>query len=934
MRSTEKQTTRKHDLGLRRAKTATANSIKKLFKSRRDSSKPCSDDETIQHETTSEKDITRISGLVGHSLDSASEELNDDANFQQRAIESRPSSLHSTRSVRSILSSAKRITLRSSMLFRHRSHVTTIVNSSSLVLDECPNTSLYPNSAAAKPDVPATVADATFVSSLDQKSPPQTVTDSQPSFGLSPKHRERRHVLSVFAQNTALSEVEGGAETTRRYSHSGGLIHTQQRHPSMCSPQQDQQPLSVVRHPPMPTHALPSVPHTPPASYSSGNPRSPAAYSSKSLGLNLLDFGYSEQIADSIMPSSPVESSSSSSVADLSLSSASSPHSSQLSGLYLRMSPTQMPADTTTEESHFEKHDQAGISSNASCAYRRQYMETSMEQGYGCVQEEAQSEELAPLIETDVVELVDIDTMGEIDSTCDVAISCKSLPEIENNEVAVNMASDSSSFQHRLCLDFGTLDFSEGIIRAPALGDQQASIELATMSNDLIEDIVGELGSVTNICQHALEDIKYKKEDNTGVENTASPAPSRPQSIAKLSYVVNDIDELLAELGIADSLVYNTVGDLLKSKELEINSPCTYSNNEDSFSLGDIDELLEQLDEAAGYNNVPMKDSPVTLSTVSSDCKQLNVSVLDIVNTVQSLGDVCAVVGVATLHLPIVLCPLLPVQRVDNSQEATVDLLAPKDSQIPSFNIGSLVSKLGAPECIVSASMSLPVYRPMLNIPGLISDLGSIVLPNVVCQAKLDTDISPQQQENNTPPNPMQLVSELGCCPLMTLPVFPVSVQFKECTRKLVKPAQPELDVPDIIASLGGVYTPDFILCNVERVRKASTQTLVDDIDDDVAASMEKHNSGFIKFRHMPLITNKSHGSLTQSANLGLLGSDVDEIISSDARSRTSSIASFSQQSENFQCISKLMAALNIQPIVVSRPFLSPSRNVLFSQLY
>ncbi|KAJ2714288.1 hypothetical protein H4R19_001806 [Coemansia spiralis] len=73
----------KQDRGLRRAKAATATSIKKLFKGRRTTPEaaPCE---------------------------------------QHRPIESRPSSVHSGRSVRSIFSSARRITLRPSMLFRHQ----------------------------------------------------------------------------------------------------------------------------------------------------------------------------------------------------------------------------------------------------------------------------------------------------------------------------------------------------------------------------------------------------------------------------------------------------------------------------------------------------------------------------------------------------------------------------------------------------------------------------------------------------------------------------------------------------------------------------------------------------------------------------------------------------------------------------------------------
>ncbi|KAJ2078738.1 hypothetical protein H4R24_004267 [Coemansia sp. RSA 988] len=934
-RTIEKQSTRKHNLGLRRAKTATANSIKKLFKSRRDASKSRSDDGTIQQEAITEKDIARMAGLASNSVDSSSVPFNDAAHLQHRAIESRPSSSHSTRSVRSIFSSAKRITLRSSMLFRHQNHVAAIANGSSLMLDECPATSRSPSFVVSKSDVSAAVADSALVSSSDQTSPSQTTADAQPSLCPSPKHTGR-HAFSAYAQHTALVENEDGAETTRRYSHSGGLMGLKQRHSSARLSQQVQQPLSIIRHPPMPTQALPSVPHTPPASYSSDNPRSPTAYSSKSLGLSMLDFGYSEQIADGIMPSSPVESSCSSSVADLSLPSASSSHSSQMSGLYLRISPTQMPPAMT--ENHLVNHIPKEPSSNTGNSYKRQYMEISMKQDHDCDQEEIHDEELVPLIETHIADMVNIGILGEMDRADNDKLSYKPCPATEESGVAVDTDTEFSFSRHQLCLDFGALNLSEGVIQEPASGDKQESTELAPMSNDLIGNIVAKLGSVAIICQHALEAIAYTESSITGVENIMSLVPSPPQSITRLSYVVNDIDELLAELGIADSLVYNcnTIGDTHASETSGLESSLSQVDDGDSFSLRDIDELLEQLDEAAGYTKVQAKAIPTVLPSWSNERSQPDPPVLDIVYIIQSLGNVCAVVSAGELHLPNMSSLIPPMQQLDNVQNAITRLPAPKNEQMLVVDIDGLLSDLGAPERIVGASISLPflVCGPILDVASLISNLGRILSSEVVSQITSTMDIVPQRRVSEIPPNTTQLVTQLGRCPLMMGPSYPASEQIEECTRKQTKLTQPTLDVPDIIASLGGVYTPDFILCNIKRMRKASTQTLVDDLDDDIAASMETHHFSYVKFSHMPLIPHKSCDNASQSANLGLLGSDVDEVIADDSRSRTSSISSFNQQFENFQSISKLMAALNIQPIVVSRPFLSPSRNVLFSQLY
>ncbi|KAJ2308278.1 hypothetical protein H4S02_005194, partial [Coemansia sp. RSA 2611] len=127
----DKSPTRKHGLGLRRARTATANSIKKLFKGRRDMQGASSGSSgttagSSTGSTASGNNGRRRSLLPG--LDSLLPSSSNDSApvvpaVQNLPIESRPSSAHSTRSVRTMFSSAKRITLRSSMLFKHQNHV-------------------------------------------------------------------------------------------------------------------------------------------------------------------------------------------------------------------------------------------------------------------------------------------------------------------------------------------------------------------------------------------------------------------------------------------------------------------------------------------------------------------------------------------------------------------------------------------------------------------------------------------------------------------------------------------------------------------------------------------------------------------------------------------------------------------------------------------
>ncbi|KAJ2582646.1 hypothetical protein GGH95_001418, partial [Coemansia sp. RSA 1836] len=106
------QQSRSFGLGIRRAKTATGNSIKRLFKhgSRPDSN---SSGDTSRRAATAEPIDSPSPPSSGASLHPESSHM-----LGPYAEHYRPPSARSTKSVRSIFSSARRITLRPSTLFR------------------------------------------------------------------------------------------------------------------------------------------------------------------------------------------------------------------------------------------------------------------------------------------------------------------------------------------------------------------------------------------------------------------------------------------------------------------------------------------------------------------------------------------------------------------------------------------------------------------------------------------------------------------------------------------------------------------------------------------------------------------------------------------------------------------------------------------------
>ncbi|KAJ2714289.1 hypothetical protein H4R19_001807 [Coemansia spiralis] len=165
-------------------------------------------------------------------------------------------------------------------------------------------------------------------------------------------------------------------------------------------------------------------------------------------------------------------------------------------------------------------------------------------------------------------------------------------------------------------------------------------------------------------------------------------------------------------------------------------------------------------------------------------------------------------------------------------------------------------------------------------------------------------------------PSPAALVARLGRCPLDMGPADSRNEQAQEGA------------IPDVLASLGGAYTPDYILYSVECADGGGSGCApVGDAPRRFAEAVA-HGRCYAQF-HCKLSPESSASPAETTA--GCL--DVDEGTAQGPRSRASSIHSFDQPFENAQSIAKLMAALRVQPIVVSRPFVGPSRTVVLPRL-
>ncbi|KAJ2557825.1 hypothetical protein EV175_001116 [Coemansia sp. RSA 1933] len=395
---------------------------------------------------------------------------------------------------------------------------------------------------------------------------------------------------------------------------------------------------------------------------------------------------------------------------------------------------------------------------------------------------------------------------------------------------------------------------------------------------------------------------------------------------AQSPYAVRDIDELLVELGVAETaLIFDTVKDKAQNRESFCpRIPTTSCSIRSSISLKEIDELIEQLE----------MDRPG--ASASLDATKAAAFSASIADTIRSLGNVASLTRV----------------------------IVPQPLPIDPLDVSTVMRGLGS---VIVPDFACVRPRLFLDVAGLVSGLGAAIVPELLkdrwclsLAAAATAAAMPSEQPSRrtgdtigrsgsiTVEDITRLITELGAVIVPKEPVVkPAPLDVASLVRGLGNPEaviptvvpsiiceqQPSrcLDIPDIIAGLGGVYVPTLSASVIDRIGEVDIHALFDTNADDVSDS----------------------GSCTSSSywNTWTLSSlpdmDVDEIVSSveSSRSRANSIIttvsetpSRLRQHANYHndgiSISRLIYALNIAPIFVRRPLLGPSRVVVFPHFY
>ncbi|KAJ1815373.1 hypothetical protein LPJ75_002392, partial [Coemansia sp. RSA 2598] len=426
-------------------------------------------------------------------------------------------------------------------------------------------------------------------------------------------------------------------------------------------------------------------------------------------------------------------------------------------------------------------------------------------------------------------------------------------------------------------------------------------------------EVIKSLGSVMRICDAALS--------STLVAAAAATAMTEaPLTQDNPDFVVPDIDQLLQELGFTNSFIQ---GADVESANGDAALPLLGSDS-DVFSLMEIDELIEQLGNADFAEEITSSSPHFGRSHL-----------------------------VASSSLLVA--------------EATDDII--EDEEGVELDIGLVVGMLGCVERVAEKAVAAePCAKRVVDPAALVSELGAVVQPSFIKRVFM-----------KQPLIAAETVYELGSVarlvavvPLVAPKIFPISVDIESTIAELgnvdglvavpamaidslaalicglgnvnnvvsaaiaplapAVPNSPHLDIPDIISELGGVYSPEYMVHNVERVRKCSTQTLVGDIDHEIFAKPVGHLLHEFKYsRQFPDIAETKQISAFDRIKCREPSMDVDENIK-ETRSRATSTVSVAN-SDTFGNINRLISALRVPPFIVSRPFLGPLRNVLFSDL-
>ncbi|KAJ2032206.1 hypothetical protein H4S04_006246 [Coemansia sp. S16] len=796
---------RSFGLGIRRAKTATGNSIKRLFKH---SSKP---DSSVAGEVPRK-------GITAEPIDSPSPPsstalLHSEAIHRPFVEHCRPPSARSTKSVRSIFSSAKRITLRPSTLFRK--HTPDMLESPHVA--PASNVGSSFGSPRISPAIHARPA-SPVPTTTDIGNRPQQHRSPMPPPPPPPMGQWMRHASNIKAERARNNPIDYGGEhlsTAEDDWHSTA--------PSVQK---------LRRCPPMPIHHIPlayqpvtspehsttySAPTTvsasvsisasievsaPPSAAPSATTKSPMSFSSKSLGLSLLDFGYNERaVHDFLPPSSSPE------------SAASGPPSPSPPGSLLSSA-----------------EDLVAISPPLQVACEQKYLSSD----------------------------------------------------------------DCQSLDGGYC--------SSDSLHSRVLSSLDPASPVETWST-----IVRTLGAPEPVCAAAIPTVILIAALNEDAD--CSP------------FVIRGIDDLLLELGV-DGTAF--IADIDIPEELLLLPPAMTSADADVLSLREIDRLIEQLGHphaaccigCADYCERPtrksrMLDVPALLDTAAFVGVMTNIA--DTTN-IEPLAE-----SAFTSPLEDTCRETPECHEVDASAIITelghASALATLLPLAPVLNVDFIIQQLGD---VSAATYNVPLPQakacvPVLNVAELVLELSKATTPEFACQLS----------EDNIPLAPSLDIAEV--VEMLGNPAGAVRIALTRATAA-VRPSlakglmrTPEPGTAVGLEGLGGVYTSEWLVHDMEHAGMVGEQIL------DASTTFN-----LFKFPQLSIQSNTQGLESRMSAELSGSGMDVDEVII-DSRSRSSSMSL--DHHDGAQYINRLITALRIQPIVVSRPFLGPRRNMLFPHL-
>ncbi|KAJ2459975.1 hypothetical protein GGI03_005405 [Coemansia sp. RSA 2337] len=386
-------------------------------------------------------------------------------------------------------------------------------------------------------------------------------------------------------------------------------------------------------------------------------------------------------------------------------------------------------------------------------------------------------------------------------------------------------------------------------------------------------------------------------------------------------FVIRGIDDLLLELGV-DGTAF--IADIDIPEELLLLPPAMISADADVLSLREIDRLIEQLGHphaaccigCADYCERPTRksrilDVPALLDTAAFVGVMTNIA--DTTNIeppaepefTSPLENTCR----ETPECPEEDASAVITELGHTNALATLPLLAPV------LNVDLIIQQLGDVSA-ATYNVPLPLAKarvPVLNVAELVLGLGKVTTPEFACQPS----------EDNIP-----LAQSLDIAEVVEMlgnPAGAVRIALTRATTA-VRPSlakglmrTPEPGTAVGLEGLGGVYTSEWLVHDMEHAGMVGEQIL-----------NASTTFNLFKFPQLAIQSNTQGLESRMSAELSGSGMDVDEVII-DSRSRSSSMSL--DHHDGAQYINRLITALRIQPIVVSRPFLGPRRNMLFPHL-